>query len=143
LLRLTFGRIQRQGGEPIVYIRAIGGSTLAHHALKEPPAGVDEALLEDMHAKGLISIDYGQHNWNITPSEFGRDVVDENRRINSVEHLADTEVLVEAVSRQAQAENPLAWPAVRPVLAALRDLLAERGIPSARHPRSSAARDAA
>ncbi len=108
------------GRESIMYIRSIGGSTLAHHGLKKPPAGVDEALLEDMHAKGLVSIDYGQHNWKITPTEFGRKVVDEDARINNVELLADTEVLVEAVSRQAQAKEPLAWPAVRPVLAALR-----------------------
>jgi hypothetical protein len=103
-----------------MYIRHIGGSTLAHHALKESPAGVDEALLEEMHAKGLVSIDYGQNNWTITPTEFGRNVVDEDRRINGVELLADTDALVEALSRQAQSANPLAWPAVRPVLAALR-----------------------
>jgi hypothetical protein len=103
-----------------MYIGHIGGPTLAHHALKEPPAGVDDALLEEMHVKGLISIDYGQHNWNITPTEFGRNVVDEDRRINSVELLADPTELVDALSRQAQAANPIAWPAVRPVLAAFR-----------------------
>ena len=38
--------------EPIRYLRFAGGSGLQHHALKEPPSGVDEALLEDMQAKG-------------------------------------------------------------------------------------------
>jgi hypothetical protein len=106
--------------EPIMYLRYMGGSALQHHALEERPSGVDEALLEDMHAKGLISIDYREHNWNITPTAFGRGVVEESDRIESREPVADVEPLLAAVSSQAKAENPLAWPAVRPVLGALR-----------------------
>ncbi len=108
------------GREPIMYLRHLGGSSLEHHALAERPPGVDEALLEDMQAKNFISIDYREHNWNITPTSFGRAVIEENDRIESRDLIAEVEPLVEALSFQAQAENPLAWPAVRPVLAALR-----------------------
>lgn len=108
------------GREPIMYLRHIGGSSLQHHALDERPSGVDEALLEEMHTKGLISIDYREHNWNVTPTSFGRSVVEEDDRIRSRDPVADIEPLLEAVSFQTHAENPLAWPAVRPVLAALR-----------------------
>jgi hypothetical protein len=112
---------QRTGGrEPIMYIRHMGGSSLQHHALSECPAGVDNALLEDMHAKGLISIDYREHNWHITPTPLGRSVIEEDARIKSRDLVGPIEPLVEALSRQAQTDNPLAWPAVRPVLAALR-----------------------
>jgi hypothetical protein len=106
--------------EPIMYLRSAGGLVAKHHAI-EAPSGVDDALLEDMHAKGLISIDYREHNWNITPTSFGRSVVEESDRIESRELIAGIEPLSEAVSFQAQAENPLAWPAVRPILAALRN----------------------
>jgi hypothetical protein len=99
--------------EPIMYLRSIGGSAVQHHGWEEPPAGVDEALLEDMHAKGLISIDYREHTWNITPTGFGRSVVEESDRIESREPVAHVEPFVAAVSSQAEAENPLAWAAVR------------------------------
>jgi hypothetical protein len=108
------------GREPIMYGRPIGGSFLEHHALAKRPPGVDDALLEDMHEKGLISIDYRQHAWHITPTSFGRSVVEEDDRIRSRDLVADIEPLGEVLSLQAQAENPLAWPVVRPVLAALR-----------------------
>ena len=75
--------------EPIMYLRYIGGSGVEHHALEERPSGVDEALLEDMHAKGLISIDYREHTWSITPTAFGRSVVEESDRIESREPIAE------------------------------------------------------
>lgn len=108
------------GREPIMYLRFLGGSVVQHHALEECPSSVDEALLEDMQAKGLVSIDYHEHSLSITPTSVGRSVVEESDRIESRDLVADIETLSEAVSFQAKAENPLAWPAVRPVLAALR-----------------------
>ena len=65
-----------------------------------------------MYAKRLITIDYREHNQNITPTALGRSVVAEGVRIESREPLADVEPLVRAVSSQAAATNPLAWPAV-------------------------------
>jgi|SRR5581483_2348201 len=106
--------------EPIMFLRHLGGSHIQHHGWAEPPSGIDEALLEDMHAKGLITIDYREHNWNITPTEFGRAVVDESERIANRQPVADLKQLITAVEAQNQAPNPLAWPAVRPVLAAMR-----------------------
>lgn len=44
-----------------MYFRHSAGSTLQHHAWDKPPPGVDEALLEEMHAKDLVSIDYREH----------------------------------------------------------------------------------
>src|SRR3954451_23149911 len=105
--------------EPIMYLRHLGGSSLEHHALKDPPTGVDEALLEDMHAKGLVSIDFREDTWNITPTEFGRSVIEESDRVNNPAALADVQLLKEAAKQQAEAPNPLGWPVVRPVLAAL------------------------
>jgi len=107
--------------EPIWFISFAGGSGLQHHALTEPIPRVDEALLEDMHTKGLISIDYsGRGNLKITPTPFGRGVTEACVRVNNPDLIADVGPLVEAALFQAEADNPLAWPAVRPVLAALR-----------------------
>jgi hypothetical protein len=106
--------------EPIMYLRHLGGSEVQHHALEGRPPGIDEALLEDMQAKGLITIDYRAHNWNITPTSFGREVIEEQDRVQTTELVADIEPVIRALSAQGENDNPLAWPAVRPVLAALR-----------------------
>ena len=48
----------------------------------------------------------------------------------SDEPTANTTALLEAIIRQGDATNKLAWPAVRPVLAALRDYWMESGFPT-------------
>jgi hypothetical protein len=108
------------GREPIIFGQHMGGSTVQHHALEERPVGLDEAVLEDMQAHGLISIDYRAHDWHITPTPYGRSVIAEHDRVQDRELVADIQPLLSAVADQASASNPLAWPAVRPVLAALR-----------------------
>ena len=80
--------------EPIMFLRAMGGSHIGHHALANLPEGVDEAMLEDMHGKGLISIDYRQHNWNITPTAYARQIIDESNRINRDEPTTDLSELL-------------------------------------------------
>jgi hypothetical protein len=115
--------------EPIMFIRTLGGSHIQHHAWDEPPVGVDETILEDMFLKGLITIDYREHSWNIAPTRDGRSAVEESDRIMSREPLADANPLVRAVAAQNDATNPLAWPAVRPVLAAIRFYWQQAGFP--------------
>jgi hypothetical protein len=106
---------------PIWYHRSFGGGGLVHHGFdREPPPEIDEALLEEMSGHGLITIDYREHNWNLTPTPYGRQVVEERDRVQNQTPLADERPLVDAVSAQAAADNPLSWPAVRPVLLALR-----------------------
>ncbi len=82
-----------------------------------------------MHTKGFITIDYLEHSWKITPTHFGRTVVQEGDRAASRELIADIDPLVDALSLQLRTENPLAWPAVRPVLLALRDYWQAGGFP--------------
>ncbi len=113
--------------EPILYSRAIGGSSLNHHALDEPPPKVDDALLEEMQLQGMIDIDYLQHSWNLVPTALGRRIIQEQDRISSEEPVADVTPLVTATAAQAEAGNKFAWPAVRPVLAALRRYWEEAG----------------
>jgi len=105
---------------PIWFVQYFGGSSIQHHGFDEPPEGVDEALLEEMHAKGLISIDYREHSMNITPTALGRQVVDEAARVHASEPVAEVAPIIEAVTSQAEASNQLAWIVVRPVLVALR-----------------------
>jgi len=38
--------------ESIMYLPHLGGAHVQHHALAEVPTGINEALLEEMHAKG-------------------------------------------------------------------------------------------
>jgi hypothetical protein len=66
--------------EPIWYLCFAGGSSVQHRGFTEVPPEVDEALLEKMQAHGLISIDYGEHNWSITPTAYGRLVVEDSDR---------------------------------------------------------------
>ena len=50
-------------------------------------------------------------------------------RVSSSEPTADVTSIIDAVRAQAQAENPLAWPVVRPVLLALRGCWHASGFP--------------
>jgi hypothetical protein len=105
--------------EPIWYLP--GHDEFMHHALTtENKPDVDSALLQEMNVKGLISIDYsGSNNWKLTPTEHGREVVEEHDR-SAGEPGPENEQIVGAVVAQLDHENPLAWQAVRPTLAAIR-----------------------
>jgi hypothetical protein len=113
--------------EPIRYLPFRGG--IMHHALDENRPVVDDALIEEMHAKGLISIDYRENSWAITPTSFGRDVIEEADRTHDVQ-LADVTPIIAALARQSEASNPFAWPAVRPVLEAVRVYWQASGYPT-------------
>jgi hypothetical protein len=102
-----------------MYVKFAGGSGLKHHALADPPA-VDDALLEELSSQGYLDIDYREHNWNLTPTASARTLVEQHQRVLSLEPLADVDPVVDAVATQAGASNKLAWPAIRPVLSALR-----------------------
>jgi hypothetical protein len=104
----------------IMWIRVAAGDVLQHPALTDLPP-FDEALIEELHGQGLIDIDYHERSRSIVPTPAGRRVVEVYDRTRSDEPVADTTAFVAAVGSQAQAANKLAWPAVRPVLAALRD----------------------
>jgi hypothetical protein len=106
--------------EPIMYLRHIGGPSLEHHGFEGEPPKVDDALLEELAGLGLLDIDYGQYNWNLTPTREGRDVVEQRERVGKLEAAADTGPIAEAVATQAKANNKLGWAAVRPVLLSIR-----------------------
>jgi hypothetical protein len=42
--------------EPIMYLKHLGGASLEHHALDDPPV-VDDALLEELSYQGYLDID--------------------------------------------------------------------------------------
>jgi len=113
--------------EPVLYLPFRAG--LHHHAIPEDPPAVDDALIEEMHGKGLISIDYSGNSWKITPTPLGRAVVEEEDRTRGGDATADVGGIVAAFAQQSEASNPLAWPAVRPVLEALRTYWQESGYP--------------
>ena len=100
--------------EPLMFIQNIGGSSIEHHAIDTSLEGVDEAFLEDMHGKGFISIDYREHSWNITPTEFGRNTVAESERVFSTDAVADVEPFQLALANQADSGNPLGRPPFAP-----------------------------
>ena len=102
-----------------MYLKFAGGSGLNHHALADPPA-VDDALLEELSSQGYLDIDYREHNWNLTPTASARSLVEQHQRILDLEPVADLQPVLDAVAEQAGSSNKLAWPAVRPVLGALR-----------------------
>jgi hypothetical protein len=109
-----------KGREPIFYFHHSGGGTLAHHALPDPPPHVDDALLEEMHDEGLLDIEYGQGNWKLTPTPAGREVIQQQDRIAGRARVANIAPLIEALSAQADSDNKLTWPVVRPILATIR-----------------------
>jgi len=107
--------------EPILYLRHFGGATLSHHAL--PDEGIpdlDDALLDDLYGGGVLDIEYGENTWKLVPTLKGRRAVEEHDRIQTVDPVADLHPILSAIADQAEASNKLAWPAVRPVLGALR-----------------------
>lgn len=110
-----------QQREPILYLRYLGGARLQHHGFPDGEVPeVDEALLEEMHAQGMVSIDYRDSSWLITPTAEARQLVARLARLEDIEPVADVAPIVAAVEQQAGMLEPLSWPAVRPVLLALR-----------------------
>lgn len=124
---------------PIMYVRHLGGQQLEHHALDDPPP-VDDALLEELSYQGYLDIDYREHSWNLTPTPSGRSLVEQHQRVLSLEPVADVEPVLAAVATQAESSNKLAWPAVRPVLAALRTYLGGWRLQLTRHSHSGHSR---
>lgn len=106
--------------EAIRYMPFRGG--LLHHGLGDERPVVDDALIEELRDHGLISIDYHPNSWSLTPTTRGRRLVEEATRVNAAAALNDAAVapIAAAVESQGRAANPIAWPAVRPVLNALR-----------------------
>lgn len=117
--------------ESITVFRRWGRAELQHHGFgdTEPPPA-DDAALEELHSQGLISIEYHQNNWSVTPTKLGRHIAEELGRAHDEQPKADLTVLAEALEHQARAENKLAWASVRPVLAALRRYWEEAGFPA-------------
>ena len=106
--------------EPIMFLPFRNG--LHHHALPEEIPYVDDAMVSELQAKGLIDLNYtGSNTILITPTPLGRSLVAAEDRARVDEPMADISGIVMALVDQKEASNPLAWPAVRPVLAALRD----------------------
>jgi hypothetical protein len=106
--------------EPIMFLKHSGGDSLQHHALDSNDAsGLDEAMVEDLHGRGLLDIDYREHNLNLRPTGLAKSVVAENERISDLALTADAGPIHRAVAEQLESDNPLAWPRVRPVLIAL------------------------
>jgi hypothetical protein len=118
--------------DPILHIQLMNEAYLQHHALPEDtPAHVDKTVLEELAAQDLISIDYthvASGTLQIVPMPRGRALAEEHERAQSKEPVADLASLLAAVAGQAEADNSLAWPAVRPVLVALRDYWAAGGL---------------
>jgi hypothetical protein len=108
------------GREPILLLRHMGGHTLHHHALPNAP-DVDEGLLRELMNHGWIDLDYIEHGLQITPTVTGRTVIEDQDRVQHADPVSDMASLVEAVAAQAASDNKLGWPAVRPVLAAVKD----------------------
>jgi hypothetical protein len=114
--------------EAIAYFEHSGGGTLHHHGLSDPAPLVDDAVLRDLQAGGLIDVDYvGQSALEITPTPQGRRLIEEHDRVLNPRPAADTTGVLEATAAQGRSENPLGWPAVRPVLASLRAYWQEGG----------------
>jgi hypothetical protein len=114
---------------PIYVFYTLGGSSLDHHALPDPPPAFDDAVIAHLDNHGLIDVEYTSsgHDVKLTPTERGRAAVEAYRRVEDTEPIADVKPIVAAIEGQAGSDNPLAWPAVRPVLAALNRYWQEGG----------------
>jgi hypothetical protein len=113
--------------EPIYGFTTSGGLHLQHPHLKEIP-DYDQAVIDDLNTDGMISIEYtGSSSVAITPTPQGRSTVETFERTQREDPVADTAPLLAALAAQAAAANKLAWPAVRPVLSALRDYWMDGG----------------
>lgn len=110
----------------IMWFRAAGREVLQHPALADLPPH-DAALIEELHGQGLIDVEYHERSRSIVPTPAGRRVVEVYDRTQTDEPIADTTAFISVVAAQAQAANKLAWPAVRPVLVALRDYWMDGG----------------
>jgi hypothetical protein len=108
----------------------IGGADLHHHALPDPVPKCDQAVLQELAYQGLLDIDYREHQWNLVPAPAGRTIIDQQKRVENLEPVADVNRLAEAVREQGASTNKLGWPAVRPVLAALREYWESGGFSS-------------
>jgi hypothetical protein len=115
--------------EPIMYLRHIGGASLNHHALPEELPRCDDTDLEELHAAGLISIDYREHNWDVVPTPEGRAIVEQHKRVEALVLPTAVDDLLQALRAQSEKSNKFGWSAVRPVLAALRDYWERDGFP--------------
>ena len=109
--------------EPIYMFRFSGGHTFRHHALEAGQLdSLDEALIDELAGQGLVGLDYpGTSSISLTPTGRAYEVVEELDRVEGAELTADAKEITGAVEAQAAADNKLAWPAVRPVLVALRN----------------------
>jgi hypothetical protein len=118
--------------EPIYFVKFIGGTRLEHPALgPENTPAYDEAALEELRSQGLISFDDSRRGAiAITPTAEGREAVEQYERLQITEPVADLSPLLIALHAQAASENPFAWPAVRPLLHALRDYWVAGGFSS-------------
>jgi hypothetical protein len=114
--------------EPIYYIEHF--NKVSHHAISGEQPYVDDALVHELHVKNLISINYsGPNTQQLTPTQFGRETIERLNRV-SADATADVAQVVQAFHRQAAQANPMAWPAIRPVLEALRDYWQASGYPA-------------
>lgn len=116
--------------EPLMFIRFAGGHEITHHAISQGDLdGLDEAMLEEMQAEGLIDLDYREHNTNFRPTALAHSVVEQHKRLGDLQPTADLSQLSQALKGQLAAEKKFAWTAVRPVLEALRSYWEESGFP--------------
>lgn len=109
--------------EPIYFLKHLGGAHLQHHGFAEGEhPEVDETLINELSYAGLLDIDWSGDGRTmiLTPSPLGRETVQQHARVMSTEPVADLTELIAAIEHQAAADSKLAWPAVRPVLHALR-----------------------
>jgi hypothetical protein len=114
--------------EPIWYLRTMGGTSVQHHAIKGEIPPFDEAVLQELSYEGLLDIEYLEHSWNLTPTPRARETIASLDRLDSAEAVADIGFIVTAVESQATSDSKLSWPAVRPVLAALRSYWESGGL---------------
>jgi hypothetical protein len=108
------------GRQPLYYFRTQRGSQLQHPGLPDMALEFEQAALEEMESMGIIDIDYSGDVWQVTPAPLGRSLLEQSERLAVTDPVADTATFLTAVQEQFAADNKLSWPAVRPVLAALR-----------------------